>query len=221
MLRGIPPSAICLGFIVFAAASAQSVSERSGRIFFTDQNGVERPITNGSLDSQPHLSLDKHQIVFIRQSPGQTAETGSGNVDKTELWIAPVDGGKEPKRVLTGRGFIEGPNLNILIAGFSDPQFSPDATRIYFRANAWATAFEIMMLDIPTGNTRPLFPGLGFEVIETGKYRGFLIGIKDPITLDRGRITVYWLLEPNGKAVKRIGEDESDLIRFKRTYDIH
>jgi hypothetical protein len=223
MLRRRSRCIICLGFAVFAAAtaSAQSVSERNGRIFFTDQNGAEKPITYGNLDSQPHLSLDKRQIVFVRQTPGQTAETGSGDVDKTELWIASVDGSKEPKRVLTGGGFIEGPTLNIVIAGFDNPQFSPDATRIYFKAYAWATAFEIMMLDVPTGNTKPLFPGLGFEVIGTGKYRGFLIGTTDPLTEARGRIRVYRLLDPNGKAVKRIGENESDLIQFKRKYDIH
>jgi len=223
MLKGIARPAICLGFVVFAVTnvSAQSVSERNGRIFFTDQNGVEKPITNGNLDSDPHLSFDKRQIVFVRQTPGQTAETGSGDVNKTELWLAAVGGSKEPKRIPIGGGFIEGPGLNIVIGGFSNPQFSPDATRIYFKAYAWATAFEIMMLDVPTGNTKPLFPGLGFEVIRTGKYRGFLIGTTDPLTKIHGRIVVYWLLDPNGKAVKRIGESEPDLIRFKRKHDIH
>jgi len=215
-------SAISVSLVVFAVATAspQSVSEQGGRIFFRDQSGVEKPITNGNLDSDPHLSFDTRQVVFVRQTPGQTVETGSGDVDKTELWIAPVDGSKEPKRVLTGGDFIEEPNLNIVIAGFSNPQFSPDATWIYFKASAWATAFEIMMLDVPTGNTKPLFPGLEFEVIGTGKYRGFLIGTTDPLTGNRGRIRVYWLLDPNGKAVKRIGENESDLVRFKRRYGI-
>ena len=208
-------------FVTATIGYPQSVSARNGHIFFTDQNGVEKPITNGNLDSQPSLSFDKRQIVFVRKTPGQTAETSSGDIDKTELWIAPVDGSKEPKRVLTGGGFVKGHNLNIVISGFINPQFSPDSTRIYFEANAWVTAAAIMMLNVPTGNTKLLFPGLGFEVIETGKYRGFLIGIKDPITEDRGRIMVYWLLDPNGKEVTRIGEDESDLMQFKLKYGIH
>jgi len=221
MLRGIPSSAVCIGFLAFGAATApaQSVSERNGHIFFTDQNGVEKPITNGNLDSEPHLSFDKRQIVFVRQTPGQTVENGSGNVDNTELWIASVDGRKQPKRVLTGGGIINGkewPNQKLVIADFSNRQFSPDATRIYFKVYAWVTAFEIMMLDVPTGNVTPLFPGGDVEVIGTGKYRGFLIGTTDPLTKNHGRIIVYWLLNPNGKAVKRI----CDLIRFKRKYDI-
>lgn len=147
MLKRVPRSAICLGFVVFALAttSAQSVSARNGRIFFTDQNGVEKPITNGNLDSDPHLSFDRRQVVFVRQTPGQTVENGSGDVDKTELWIAPVDGSKEPTRVLAGGGIISGkewPNQKLVIADFSNPQFSPDATRIYFKVYAWVTAFE-------------------------------------------------------------------------------
>jgi hypothetical protein len=221
-LKGIPASTICLSFVGFAVAtaSAQSVSERNGRIFFTDHNGVENAITNGTLDSEPNLSFDKRQIVFVRKTPGQTAETGSGDIEKTELWIASTDGSKEPKRVLTGGGFIEGPNLNIVIAGFSNPQFSPDGTRIYFNANAWATAFEIMMLDVRTGKTKALFSGLGVAVIGTGKYKGLLIGLKNPLNPDcLCRDTAYWLLDRNGKGIKRIGT-EGDLILFKRRYDI-
>lgn len=78
-----------------------------------------------------------------------------------------------------------------------------------------------MMLDVPTGNVKPLFPGADIEVIGTGKYRGFLIGTTDPLTENRGRILVQWLLDPHGKPVKRIGENDSGLDRFKRKYDIH
>jgi hypothetical protein len=104
ILRGMLHAARCLGFLFLMAAIArsQSVSERNGRIFFTDQNGVRKAITDGSLDSQPYLSFDKQKVVFVRQTPGQTIETGLSEVNKTELWIASVDGGKQSRRVLTG-----------------------------------------------------------------------------------------------------------------------
>jgi hypothetical protein len=111
-----------------------------------------------------------------------------------------------------------------VVAGFENPQFSPDATRIYFTAAAWVTQAAILMLDVATGNTKLLFSGLGVDVIRTGKYRGFLIGTKNPIIeieqAGGGRTTVYWLLAPDGKEVTRIGETESDLRRFKSIYDI-
>ena len=62
-----------------------------------------------------------------------------------------------------------------------------------------------------TGKTKLLSAGLGVDVTRTGQYRGFLIGIKAPLTEDHGRIMVYWLLDPNGKEVMRIGETDSDL----------
>jgi hypothetical protein len=214
MLKRVSPSAICLGFVAFAvaAASAQSVSERNGRIFFADQNGVEKPITNGNLDSQPYLSFNSQKVVFVRRKPSVGAGTGM-----SELWIAFVDGSKQPQRILSGENYIEGS----IAPGFQNPKFSPEATRVYFEANGWATAAAIKVLDVATGKTKLLFAGLGVDVIRTGQYRGFLIGIKDPITQDRGRIMVYWLLDPNGKEVMRIGETDSDLDRFKRMYDIH
>ena len=160
-------------FLIAAVARSQSVSDRNGRIFFTDRQGVRKPITDGKLDSQPNLSSDKRQVVFVRQTPGRTAETGVGDTDKTELWIAYVDGSKPPRRVLTGGNFIEGPNLNIMVAGFGNPQFSRDATRIYFTAAAWPTQAEILMLDVTTGDTRPLFEGLRVEVRGNSTMRSF------------------------------------------------
>jgi hypothetical protein len=134
----------------------------------------------------------------------------------SELWVVFVDGSKQPKRILSAENYIE----DSIVPGFQNPKFSPDATRVYFEANGWATAEAIKVLDVTSGKTKLLFPGLGVDVIRTGKYRGFLIGIKAPLTQDRGRIMVYWLLDPNGKEVMRIGETDSDLDRFKRMYDI-
>jgi hypothetical protein len=169
---------------------------------------------DGRHDSQPYLSFDGQQVVFVRRIPGRTTENGV-----SELWIATVDGGKPPKRVLSGGNYIDAPGSIVL--GFQNPKLSPDATRVYFEGDLWATAAAIKVLDVATGNTKLLFPGVGVDVIRTGKYRGFLIGTKAPLTKDRGRIMVYWLLDPNGKGVMRIGETDSDLDHFKRMYDIH
>jgi hypothetical protein len=211
----MPRAVRCLGLFLLMAlfAHSQSVSERQGRIFFTDQQGVRKAITNGNLDSQPSLSFDQQQVVFVRRVPGRTVDTGV-----TELWIASVDGSKPPRRVLSGGKFIDAPDSIVL--GFRNPQFSPHAARVYFETDLWAVAAAIKMLDLATGNTKLLFPGLGVDVIGTGTYRGFLIGVKDPLVEDRGRTMVYWLLDPDGKEVTRIGETESDLGRFKGAHGI-
>ena len=75
-----------------------------------------------------------------------------------------------------------------------------------------------MVLDLPTGKTKPVSYGGVFigrvKVIRTGKYRGFLIGAQ-PTLLHDVHTTVYWLLDPDGKQVARVGETESDLSRFE------
>lgn len=205
-----------LGFLLVTVviARAESVSEQGGRIFFTDENGVRKPITEGNHDSQPNLSFDNQQVVFVRRIPGPDAETGM-----SELWIAFVETSKQPKRLLSGAKYIDAPDS--IVFGFQNPKFSPDASHVYFETDLYATAAAIKMLDVATRKTKLRFAGLGVDVIRTGQYRGFFIGTKDPITQDRGRIMVYWLLNPDGKEITRIGETDTDLERFKRMYGIH
>ena len=199
-----------------APAVPQSVSAEQGNIVFADQSGTSRRLTATHLDSDPSLSFDNRQMVFVRRTPKRTIITALGKVDKNELWISLVDRPEETRRVLEGHpGDYNTESNNMVLAGFATPQFSPDGRRVYFAAETWVTAAAIHMLDLTTGKTRFLFPGLGLEVIRKGKYKGFLIGTKDPITENRGRIEVYWLLDPDGSEVRRIGETEADVTRFK------
>ena len=161
------------------------------------------------------MSFDGQLVVFVRATPDRKVDTGLGDIEETELWIARVDHSDEPRRVLVGRPGTFTPGPDMVLAGFGAPQFSPDGGRIYFTAATWATAAAIHALDLRTGRTTFLFPGLDVEVIRRGKYRGFLIGTKDPITEDRGRITVYWLPDPDAREVRRIGETQAELTRFK------
>lgn len=108
-----------------------------------------------------------------------------------------------------------GPDM--VMAGLAEPQFSPDCQRVYFSAATWATSEAYHVLDLKTGETKFLYAGLGIELVQTGKYKGFLIATKNPIIEDRGRTTVYWLLAADGSEVKRIGETEADLARFRKT----
>jgi hypothetical protein len=103
----------------------------------------------------------------------------------------------------------------MLLAEFSKPQFSPDGKRVYFISAAWATSSAVHMLDLRTGRSTFLFAGLDVDVIQHGRYSGFLIGTTDPLT-KRGRIIVYWLLDADGRRVKRIGNSETDLMQFRK-----
>ena len=208
-------AALCF-FAALSHSLAQSVYTVDENVFFRSAADSITQITSEHLDSDPSLSFDHKQIVFVRRTPDYLIDTGLGATDVNELWIAPSDGSKLPRRVLRGRAGSFEATERLTLAALGKPQFSPDGNRVYFTAGIWATSSAIEVLDLNTAVTRFLFPGLDVEVIHDGKYNGFLIGTKDPIT-DRGRIIVYWLFDSNGKEIKRIGENESDLEMFRES----
>jgi len=203
-------SVVLLGAVVIAMPLlAESVSAVNGNVVFTDNRGTTKQITAGHSDSDPSLSLDGRQIVFVRH----TANNTGIETDWTELWIAHLDGTEAPSRVLVGHTGDLTPGPTMLLAGFSKPQFSPDGQRVYFISAGWATSSAIHVLDVRTGKSTFLFAGLDVDVIQHGPYSGFLIGTTDPLTKS-GRIIVYWLLDAGGRRVRRIAE--SDLMRFRK-----
>ena len=143
-------SVVVLGAVVFAMPLlAQSVSAVNGNIVFTDNRGSTKLVTAGHSDSDPSLSFDGRQIVFVRH----TANNTGIEADWTELWIAHVDGTKAASRVLVGHDGDFTPCPTMLLAEFSKPQFSPDGQRIYFISAAWATSAAIDVLDLRTGKS--------------------------------------------------------------------
>ena len=92
-------SVVVLGAVVFAMPLlAQGVSAVNGNIVFADNRGGTKQITAGHSDSDPRLSFDGRQLVFVRH----TANDKGFEADWTELWIAHVDGTKAARRVLVG-----------------------------------------------------------------------------------------------------------------------
>src|SRR5882724_7914260 len=140
--------------IVAAIVYGQTVSAKDGNVFYKSENGRAIQITSSGLDADPCLSQDAMLIVFAQRTPSTKIDTGLGETDDNELWIAATPGAEPPRRVLVGHpgGYKEDDNL--VLAGFARPQFSPDATRIYFAAQTWATALSFHMLDLRRNQLR-------------------------------------------------------------------
>jgi hypothetical protein len=157
---------------VTPAVLGQTVVVKDGNVTYVTKDGRNTQITSAGLDSDARLSLDQKLVVFVRRTPTLKIDTGTGEADLNELWIADTAGKEPPKRVLTGHsgGFTIGDNL--VLAGFRQPQFSPDGTRIYFAAQTWATTDSFRMLDLNAGRVHFLFAGYSLEVLKTGHYAG-------------------------------------------------
>ena len=196
----------------------ESVSIKDGNVFFTRGDGREVQLTSDGLDSDPSLSLDSKKVVFVRRTPGYLIDTGRGDVDENELWIAAVDRRSKPRLVLRGRSgnFRD----NLVLAGFYLPRFSADARRVYFLATTWATSDAIHSLDLSSGKTQFIAAGHSVEPINYGRFKKYAFVRTDTMGRQGGHIDDYWLYNPEGKAVKRIG-GELELKAFLRSIDAY
>jgi dipeptidyl aminopeptidase/acylaminoacyl peptidase len=139
---------VCLSALTITIPlQSQTVSGERGNIIYKDKGGRVVQVTSLGLDSDPEISKDGKWIVFVRRTPSLKIGTGLGDTDDNEIWVAGVSRGDQAKRVLVGHsgGFTVGENM--VLGGFSRPQFSPDGGRIYFIAQVWATASSIRVLE--------------------------------------------------------------------------
>jgi hypothetical protein len=82
-------------------------------------------------------------------------------------------------------------------------------------AQTWATSDAIHVLDLSTGKTAFLEPGHTVEPIYSGQFKNYAILQTDVMPRSGGHVLDYWLFDPTGKRVKRIGQ-ESELTKFKK-----
>jgi hypothetical protein len=120
-------AALLLSAAVFAQPLLpQTVSAVDGNIVSVDESGRANQITSTHLDSEPSLSFDGRQVVFVRGTPNRTVDTGLGDIEETELWIARLDHQGVMRRAFLGHAGDFTPGPNMVMAGFSKPQFSPN-----------------------------------------------------------------------------------------------
>lgn len=193
-------------------AVAQTVSVLRGNVVFTDAAGRTIPLTDSGRDSAPDLAPDGRRVAFVRATPGQTVETGSGEEEATEIWMVGVDG-KNPTLLVRGKG--DAKEMRNVLAALQTPQFSPDGKQVYFGSAAWATSGAIHAVDLRTRRVRFVMPGNGLEVVRTGEYRGCLLVQQHRYFLGGGSFDWFWLFRADGKEVGPVGEDTAN---FKELY---
>lgn len=187
------------------AANAVSVSVKDGNIYCHAPPETEsRELTFTGSDLHPCLSPDGKLVVFVRSTPGQTVEVGVGEWEATELWTVQVDGTEAQMRVRGGAGAT----LERTLAGFSDPQFSPEGRRIYFLSQAWVTSRAVHVVDLDTGEVRFVCPGNSLEIILRGEYAGHLMVSQHRYFLGGGSYDWLWLITPDGRVVGPIAEQQ-------------
>jgi Tol biopolymer transport system component len=192
-------------------AAAQTVTDEGGNLVFIDGDGSRRAITESGRDSQPSLSADGRQVVFVRalrEVPG----IGVPNVMVTEIWVA---GTRAPGRRRVYARPVTMPDGRSSQA-FAAPKFSPDTRHIYFLADYSATSAALCRLDLATGTSQFLSPAHEYDVLQSGPHKGFLVASIRSLSApdadgNRFAIYPYYLLDPDGKREARVANEDEKL----------
>ena len=159
------------------------------------------------------LSLDGLWRVEVRPTPGKTVDTGAGDVEASELWLVQVKT-KKAERLLRGR-----PDSDIKksLAGFSSLCFALEGRSVSFVSAAWATSGSVQKLDLKTRRVQFLIDGNDVTVIKRGASRGRLLVTRALIKYDKqgeslGRGEYVWIVSPEGKPLREVGEAESKAV---------
>jgi len=197
------------------SSAAQDVRVDGGNVVYLPAGGgAPRRLTSMGLDSFAVLSPDGRTVAFVRRKPGVMVEAASGPREATELWVANADGAGA--RRLVGSQAAE--SMERMLAGFTDPSFSPDGRRLYFLSSAWATSGAVHVVELATGAERYVCPGNSLEVVPRGEYAGHLVVEQHRYFVGgSGSYDWLWLVTPEGRDVGPIGEEEN-LKMFRETY---
>jgi len=201
-------------FIIFLLLApvhlwAQEAFIKEGNVYFKDSQTKIVQLTTSKRDSSSQLSPDGKSIAFVRDTPSVLVSAGAGDVNATELWLVNIDT-KKADLLIKGK---DDPQIERTLAGFESPRFSPDSSSIYFISAAWATSSSIQKISLYTKKVRFMIDGVSLEVIPKGKYSGFLLVDRALIKFDKngeslGRDVYLWLVSPDGKPIKEIGQAE-------------
>jgi Tol biopolymer transport system component len=193
-------------------ATAASVKEAKGNIYYLADNGKVRQLTTSGVDRSPQLSPDGKTVVFVRSK----SDSNDRDFAPDDIWLMDTSG-KNQSVVVKARPASKPEDA---LSGLSTPTFTPDGKLIYFMSAAWTTSGAVHVLDVRTGKTRFLSAGNTFKMVPSGKYAGNLILSIHKYFAGGGTYDFYWLVSPTGEELMPIGETEEQINEFLRRNEI-
>lgn len=202
--------ALCAALIFqvsYATGGHGTVAVQQGNVVYTAPSGATQVLTETGADDNPMLSPDGKLIAFTRLT--REANEQDGDPPVRDLWVIGVDGQKA-KKLVTGKP--EGnEDPEHVLAGISEPVFSPDGTTVYFMTAAWATSSAIHGVPSTGGPQRYVTSGNSLTVVRRGKFAGALMVAQHRYMDGHGSWDPQVLVSPAGKKIKVIGEGPSAL----------
>ena len=189
-----------------ALACEPEVEVLGGDIVVHQCSGPDKQITRGGVYADPVLSPDDRSIAYIKVEHQGTDSYGDS---RTSLWIADMASGAS-RQLLASQPAGE---MTTTLAAMWEPEFSLDGGFIYVESEAWVTSPAIHQVNVKTGTHRFVTAGALWQVVRTGKYRGYLLVQKHEYhpAPDYGSFNPVYIVRPDGKWSRLVpGSDKDD-----------
>lgn len=165
---------------------------------------ADEPVSMEGVSVQKVYAPDHRSVAFIRHTPEVLIDAGIGELEATEIWTSRSDG-SGAKLLLRGR---PGKTPQETLAELSEIHFSPDGRQIFFLSAAWTTSSAVHVVQVDSGEEHFVCPGNSLEVIQRGKYAGYLMVRQHRYVMGGGSYDWLWLLTSEGKDVAPISMDD-------------
>jgi hypothetical protein len=97
------------------------------------------------------------------------------------------------------------------LAAMWKPQFSLNCYFIYVMAEAWTTSSAIHQVNVKTGEHRFVTDGKLLFVLQTGRYRGYLVQkLKYPADPEEGAFYPVYIVRPDNKVSFTVPDSDKD-----------
>jgi hypothetical protein len=187
-----------------------TISLRDGNIFCLQGGKEEKQLTFCRSDESP-IPLAGGKILFIRREEGfaPSIDPSMGHHTYYSHRIMTVDMSSLFERTVTDtKPYEDGLDGSTQILRVGNPALSLDGKYLYFVTEKYATASQLVKVEIETGRWIELFTAESFELIRSGLYQNMLLVAQSEIR-NRGRDIYYKLCDQSGKVHKEFDSVES------------
>jgi hypothetical protein len=178
-----------------------NVYEKQGNIFVVFEDGSEKQLSKGNIDSDPFYITKQNAIVCVRKK-----EELPGGYSTHKIMLLNVRTGTE-KVIADTKPFKDEITNSTEILNVETPKMSEDENFLFFIVEKYTNSSELVKIDLNTGKWNELFLAENYELLNFDPYKGmFLAGQSDD--LDRGRDIYYRVVVEDGRVVKDLNTYE-------------
>ncbi|MCE3229389.1 MAG: hypothetical protein K0S32_3940 [Bacteroidetes bacterium] len=176
------------------------VHEKNKNVYVAFEDGTEKQLTFNGTDNDPILVKDEGLVVFVRDDINPA-------VQRKQLMCVNIDDLSESV-ITQKKPFEDGLEGTTDILNIINPTLTPDGKEILFVTEKYATANELVQVNIKTGMWTDLFTAESFEQINSGQYKGFFFAAQSDIG-ENGRDIFYRLVNDSGTIIKKFSDEEA------------